>query len=280
MVNIDTLSDFIEIYEENNDEEKNVRNHFSQTISKYFKFLANNENDKNNEKMKKISESLILKFAENKSLQKLRSAKLLLKFYKNNEKERKKDVFSSMKKKLLLINNSNYGKVIHSYNNTNNMNSINSINNTSNNKYINNYNNNNKYNNNSSLYSGNSQTLNRSFSSSKLCSNHKHYSETTIQKIEAQNLKQCTFKPQVNKNYEFNLNSRDNDTFNRLYTENERLNKRKIMRQLARDNYEAKQLRDVPNLSLTTQNYINVTSPSFNQRLADVYLFKLICSGY
>ena len=77
--------------------------------------------------------------------------------------------------------------------------------------------------------------------------------ETTISLREKEDLKECTFKPKINKIDFLNDNqNRDStlDTFTRLYTDHERYSKKKLMKSLQKDFRDSQIASFSPNISV------------------------------
>lgn len=78
--------------------------------------------------------------------------------------------------------------------------------------------------------------------------------ETTISLKEKEDLKECTFKPKINKiDFQSENQFRDNtlDTFTRLYTDHERYSKKKLMKSLQKDFRDSQIASFSPNMSMS-----------------------------
>ena len=99
--------------------------------------------------------------------------------------------------------------------------------------------------------------------------------ETTISLREKEDLKECTFKPKINKiDYLYDNQVRDNtiDTFTRLYTDHERYSKKKLMKSLQKDYRDSQIASFSPDITMS--NKLNMSfslkSKKFFNRLNHV----------
>ena len=102
--------------------------------------------------------------------------------------------------------------------------------------------------------------------------------ETTISMREKEDLKECTFKPKINK-IDYLYDNRDNtiDTFTRLYTDHERYSKKKLMKSLEKDFRDSQIACFSPNISMSNNKLnrsFSLTSKKFFDRLNQVNKFK------
>jgi len=98
--------------------------------------------------------------------------------------------------------------------------------------------------------------------------------ETTISLKEKVELKECTFKPKINKidfSYDHNRSSTI-DPFTRLYTDHEKYNTKKLMKTLQKDFRESKINSFSPNLSQSMKMNMSCSlqSKKFFERLDQV----------
>ncbi len=84
--------------------------------------------------------------------------------------------------------------------------------------------------------------------------------------------KECTFKPQINSYKSLILNDyRNNDTFTRLYKDNEKLQRKKSMMKMRNEEMEKKyQLTFIPTINNTQEN---VAKTNFFERQKHVKTF-------
>jgi len=101
--------------------------------------------------------------------------------------------------------------------------------------------------------------------------------ETTISLREKEELKECTFKPKINKidfSYDYNRINKSSiiDPFTRLYTDYEKYQSRKIMKTMQKDYRDSKMNRFSPNLSLSKKVNLShsLQSKKFFDRLNQV----------
>ena len=98
--------------------------------------------------------------------------------------------------------------------------------------------------------------------------------ETTISLREKEELKECTFKPNINKiDYSYDhTRSNPSDPFTRLYTDHEKYNTKKLMKTLQKDFRDSKINSFSPNLSQSMKNNMSYSlqSKKFFDRLDQV----------
>ncbi len=77
--------------------------------------------------------------------------------------------------------------------------------------------------------------------------------ETTTSLREKEELKECTFRPKINKIELTNNNFKENsvDTFTRLYTDHERYSKKKLIKSLQKNFIDSQISSFTPNISLS-----------------------------
>lgn len=102
--------------------------------------------------------------------------------------------------------------------------------------------------------------------------------ETTITLKEKEELKECTFKPKINKidfSYEQNR-SHTPDPFTRLFTDYEKYNTKKLMKSLQKDFRDSKINSFCPNLSQSIKMNMSYSlqSKKFFERLNQVFNIK------
>ncbi len=100
--------------------------------------------------------------------------------------------------------------------------------------------------------------------------------ETTISLREKEELKECTFKPRINKSDLSYDQNRSNtiDAFTRLYTDHEKYNTKKLMKSLQKDFRDSKINCFSPNLSQSMKMNMNYSlqSKKFFDRLDQVII--------
>jgi hypothetical protein len=79
--------------------------------------------------------------------------------------------------------------------------------------------------------------------------------ETLDERKARDDLENCTFKPKVNHNYKFSALNRNPDTYERLYTDHKVYEKKRMLRNRAREEREAKRNSFNPDLTLTKNKF-------------------------
>lgn len=97
---------------------------------------------------------------------------------------------------------------------------------------------------------------------------------------EKEELKECTFKPKINNLLIFseiqNIKEFKTDTFNRLYTDHERYNNKKLIKTLQKEYRDSQISCFSPNLSVNKNHRLSpsLKSKKFFDRLDEVFLYK------
>jgi hypothetical protein len=87
-------------------------------------------------------------------------------------------------------------------------------------------------------------------------SNKSYILETSALKKEKEELRNCTFKPQINKSFnDRNIYSSNIPAYQRLYTDYEKIQNRKDLKKLEFENKESNMLSFSPDISLTSNKH-------------------------
>jgi hypothetical protein len=91
-------------------------------------------------------------------------------------------------------------------------------------------------------------------------------------------LEHCTFTPSINKEYSLGMFNRQSDTFQRLYTDHERYNQKKLLQLYQKDCRDSNISTFSPDISVTNVKNINnsIRTKFFDRQKTVNYKYNII----